>query len=83
MELKYTRQQVARGSRADAERFNVLYLLKSASKLRATYQIRLLLFRAVKSGEKLELHVPEHCVIWDDLDTLIRQYHSVIKVVRR
>lgn len=45
----------------DAEAFNKMYLIKNVSKLRATYQIRLLAFRAVDKGTKLILRVPVSC----------------------
>ncbi len=82
MEFKHTARHVARGSRADAERFNTLYVIKACSRLRATYQIRLQLFRAVTEGKKLVLSVKDHCKIEDDLRDLMKQYRNVIKVGR-
>lgn len=61
MKSKFTRHQVARSARPDAEAFNKMYLIKNVSKLRATYQIRLLAFRAADSGTKLILRVPVSC----------------------
>lgn len=61
MEAKYTRHQVPRGARADADSFNRMYLIKNVQNLRATYQIKLLAFKAVTSGTKLVLRVPENC----------------------
>ena len=43
---RYTRHQVPRGAKADAERDGALFLLKNVSSLRLTYQIRLLTFLA-------------------------------------
>jgi hypothetical protein len=61
MEFRNTSHQVARGSMPDAEAFNRMYLIKNVRKLRATYQIRLLTYRALERGTKLILRVPAHC----------------------
>ncbi len=54
MELRYTRQQTARGSRPDATVGDTWYLLKNVSQLRLTYQIRLLTFGAMQSRARLD-----------------------------
>ena len=59
MELRQRRHQVARGTRPDAESPTELLLSKPVSELRATYQIRLLTFRAVREGKKLGLFRPQ------------------------
>ena len=79
---RMTSFQVARGARADAEQFNRMYLIKNVSRLRATYQIRLLAFRAVTSGLKLVLRVPERCMIDPTLAELIRATNAIISVER-
>lgn len=56
-----TRHQVPRGARPDSEKLNHMYLFKNVSKLRATYQIRLLAFKAVDRKLKLVLRVPAAC----------------------
>jgi hypothetical protein len=61
MDRKYTRHQVLRSARADGERFNVMYLVKNVSTLRATYQIKLLAFKAVTKKMRLVPRVPAHC----------------------
>jgi hypothetical protein len=71
MDRRYTRHQVLRGAKPDAERFNVMYLLKNVPKLRATYQIRLLAFKAVSEKKKLILTVPAHCEFSPLLEELI------------
>ncbi len=58
MDYRYTRHQVARGTRADAEGFDKIHLIKKVSVLRATYQIKLLAFKACQSRKKLILRVP-------------------------
>ena len=55
----------------DAEAFNRMYLIKNVSRLRATYQIRLLAFRAVEKKMQLILRVPVACVFDDSLNGLI------------
>lgn len=73
MEYKYTSRQVARSALPDGERLNKMYLIKSVSSLRATYQIRLLTFKAVTEGKQLVICVPERCRFEDDLAKLIRE----------
>jgi len=71
MDAKYTRNQVLRSALPDAEKFNVMHLVKNVSKLRATYQIRLLAYRAVGNKMKLILKVPAHCEFSTSLQALI------------
>lgn len=73
METKTTQHQVPRGAMPDAEAFNRMYLIKHVSRLRATYQIRLLAFRAVDKGTQLVLRVPATCVFDESLNELIRK----------
>ncbi len=56
----------------DAESFNTMYLIKSVSRLRATYQIRLLAFRAVSNKMKLVIRVPSACVFDPSLLRLMK-----------
>ena len=83
MEFRMTKKQVARGTRADAETHNQLHVLKSASELRATYQIRLLLYRAQRENKKLILNVKQGCTFHDDLKALLRDYRHLFEIVRR
>jgi hypothetical protein len=61
-----------RGTRPDAETSEKIYLLKRVSTLRATYQVRLLLFHAAQQGKKLVLVVPPACQFDDALRELLR-----------
>uniref|UniRef100_UPI001F3F9385 hypothetical protein n=1 Tax=Frateuria defendens TaxID=2219559 RepID=UPI001F3F9385 len=70
---KFTRHQVARSAMPDAEVFNRMYLIKNVSKLRATYQIKLLAFRAVEKKMQLVLRVPGACVFDQSLNNLIKK----------
>jgi hypothetical protein len=79
MELKYTRHQVPRGSRPDAETIDKIYLIKNVTMLRATYQIRLLVFKAIKSHKKLMLKVPPSCLFHASLKGLIKMTGKTIK----
>ena len=72
MELKYTLHQISRGSRPDAETIDKIYLIKNVSMLRATYQIRLLAFKAVESHKKLVVKVPKSCQFHTSLKDLVR-----------
>jgi hypothetical protein len=49
-----------------------MYLLKNVPTLKATYQIRLLAFRAVSNKMKLVLKVPAHCQFSPSLEELIQ-----------
>lgn len=79
-DLRYTRHQVPRGTRADAERHNALYLFKNVSALRLTYQIRLLTFRAADIGCKLIIRVPAHCKLHPSLRDFQREHSDVVKI---
>jgi hypothetical protein len=82
MEMRLTKQQVGRGTQADGESFNKLALIKRVSELRATYQIRLLVYRAVKEEKKLIIDVPKECKLHDDLKQLLRDYPRSVEIVR-
>jgi hypothetical protein len=67
-----------RSTRADAAQLDRLYLIKNVKTLRATYQIRLLAYRAVKEGLKLVLKVPQVCEFDRSLLDLISKTGNVI-----
>lgn len=77
-----TKRHVARGARPDAEANNRMYLIKNVSELRPTYQIRLLLYRAVQEGTKLVLDVPKACQLSDGLKALVRENRRNLEVTR-
>lgn len=80
LKRRYTSWQVARGAMPDAEKFNRMYLIKNVSVLRATYQIRLLVFKAVESKTQLVIRVPTACVFHESLEALVNSYKkSVIR----
>lgn len=83
MKLRYTRHQVPRATRADGEAHDKLVLAKRVSTLRATYQIRLLAFRAVEERKKLVIIVPEHCVIHPTLRALVKELPKTIHIEKR
>ena len=76
--MTQTRYQVPRSTMADAEKFNRLYLIKNVNSLRATYQIRLLAYRAVTEGLKLVLNVPSGCEFQPSLLELIKKTGNAI-----
>jgi hypothetical protein len=82
MKYKLTSQQVARRSRPDAERGNEMYLLKNVTSLRATYQIRLLTYRAVEEQMRLVIRVPKACKIHESLRTLAEDNSRYLKIER-
>lgn len=82
MQFRTTRHQVARGALADLETSSRIYLLKNVSMLRATYQVRLLLYKAVQTGKKLVLRIPRACKLAPELAELRREHRSSILVER-
>jgi hypothetical protein len=78
MTTTQTKHQVPRSTKADAEKFNRLYLIKNVKTLRATYQIRLLAYRAVSEGLKLVLKVPRACEFHASLVDLITKTGTAI-----
>ncbi len=82
MDFRYTRHQVPRGSRADAETSNKLYLFKNVAKLRLTYQIRLLTYRAMDTGMPLIIKVPTHCDIHPSLGAYVKEFSKMMRVER-
>jgi len=78
MVVTQTKHQVPRRTRADAAQLNKLYLIKSVKALRATYQIRLLAYRAVTESLKLVLRVPRACEFDRSLLELIKKTGDTI-----
>ncbi|MCC5842769.1 MAG: hypothetical protein JJU05_00820 [Verrucomicrobia bacterium] len=81
-DFKQTKHQVARGAKPDAESYDKFYLIKNVSELRATYQIRLLVYRAGVEGKKLVLRIPKQTKIHSSLRALRREHGSLIKIER-
>lgn len=69
-----------RSTLPDAVDGDELILIKAASTLRATYQIRLLTYMAAKGGKVLVIDVPPTCVIHEDLQSLARRYAKHIRI---
>jgi hypothetical protein len=82
MEFRMTKRQAVRGSMPDGEANGKMFLIKKVSELRATYQVRLLLHRAVRQGTTLVLDVPNACKLSDDLTALVRDYPANLEVSR-
>lgn len=80
MEYRQTRHQVARGARPDAEVANKMFLFKRVSALHVTYQIRLLVHRAVQKQMKLVIEIPAGCKVHARLRELARQYPRNLKL---
>jgi hypothetical protein len=68
-----------RGSRADAETSDAIYLIKNVSRLHATYQVRLLAFAARERGKRLILVVPRSCAFAAGLEALVRSSGGTIR----
>ncbi len=82
MKQEYTRHQVPRGTRPDAEVGGKLYLLKKVPVLHATYQVRLLAYRAQQEGKLLVIRVPRVFEPGPSLRTLTGDHPGVIRVER-
>lgn len=67
-----------RGSRPDAETAEALHLIKRVTLLRATYQVRLLAFRAAEERKRLVLHVPPDCRFDPGLEQLASKQPGLI-----
>lgn len=80
MEVRYTKHQVARTTRPDAERNGVLYLIKACSALRLTYQIYLMTYIAISQDRKLVIDVPKRCQLSSALRDWQKKHSQVIRV---
>jgi len=77
---RYTKHQVPRGTRADAERNGAMFLIKNVSTMRLTYQIRLLTLRAVETRRKLLIDVPAICKVHPMLREFVRQHSKFVRI---
>lgn len=82
MRLQYTRHQVPRGSRPDAEVGDKLYLLKKVPVLHATYQVRLLAYRAQQEQRHLVIRAPRGFKLGPSLRALIAELPGIIRIER-
>lgn len=80
IEYRYTRHQVARGSRPDAVSGTKAYLLKNVSELRLTYQIRLLTLLAAERRSVLIVRIPKSARVSRDLRDFANEHSSVLKI---
>jgi hypothetical protein len=82
VKLRYTRHQLPRGSRPDAEVDGKLYLLKKVPVLHATYQVRLLAFRAAQERKQLVIRGPLALKAGPSLRNLMVELRGVIRLER-
>lgn len=82
MKFLTNRHQRLRGSRADAEVDDRIYLLKKVGRLRATYQVRLLAYRAQKERKILVIRVPSVFEAAPSLSALIQENPGLILIER-
>ncbi len=82
MDFRYTKNQVARGTRPDSETYDKFYLIKIVSEMRATYQVRLLTYFALQRKKQLIIEVPKHCKIHKSLREFQREFSNLIKIKR-
>jgi hypothetical protein len=77
---RYTKHQVARGTRADAERNGAFYLFKNCTLLRLTYQIRLLAYTAASRCGKLIIQIPRQCAIDPNLEEFQKEHSKIVRI---
>lgn len=82
VDFRYTSGQTARGSRPDAVSGTKVYLLKIASYLRLTYQIRLLTFLASEHGNKLVIRLPAQARMSPDLRAFVKKNARFVRIER-
>lgn len=82
IEYRYTHHQVARGARPDAVSGADWYLFKNVSKLRLTYQIRLLTFLATERGARVVIWIPKSALLSNDLRDFIKENSKVLAIKR-
>jgi hypothetical protein len=80
--FRYTKHQVARGARPDAETSSEIVLIKNVSLLRPTYQIKLLAFKAHETGKRLVLTIPKRCRIDPTLKELAETIPKAVRFTR-
>jgi hypothetical protein len=80
LKVRYARHQVVRGTRPDAEVGNNLYLLKKVSILHATYQVRMLAFRAQRERKQLIIRVPPNFQPGASLAALLADLKDTIRI---
>jgi hypothetical protein len=73
---------ITRSVRADAIDDGMLFLFKNATTLRLTYQIRLLVFQAMKMNSRLIIIIPNDCFISNSLDQFVKQYPMHVRIHR-
>ena len=82
MEFFYTKHQTPRGAKADAEIGNKVYLIKSASQLRLTYQIRMLTYMVRIRNKKLIIRLPKATKVHNSLKEFVRDMNGLVKIER-
>jgi len=80
MNYRYTKHQSARGAFPDGQKDKEIYLFKNVSTLRATYQVRLLVFMASEAGRKLVIDVPQHFKPHPSLSRLLNEFPKTIRI---
>lgn len=80
MEFSYTKHQMPRGARADAEVGDKVYLIKNVSQLRLTYQIKMLTYMAQTRNKMLIIRLAKSAKIHESLRDFVRNVNGLIKI---
>ena len=77
VEVRYTRHQVARGSRPDAITGDKCYLIKNVPQMRLTYQILLLADMVEHRGMTLIIRLPARASVSADMQAFVHSHRHV------
>lgn len=78
----YTKHQTPRGSMPDVENGAALYLLKNVSKMRLTYQVKLLVYMAHPKGKRLYIRLPSTAKVHHTLRDYVHERGGLVKIER-
>lgn len=81
--LDFSAVDILKAVRADAQKDGKIYLVKACSKLKATYQIRMLLFQAISEDKVFVLCLNPDCLLSNPLKELQRTYKSNFELLYR
>ncbi|WP_454703480.1 hypothetical protein [Achromobacter pestifer] len=82
MHFFYTAHQTPRGAKPDGQFGNKIYLIKNVSKMRLTYQIKVLSYMAESQGKILIIQLPKQAAVHKSLKDFVRELARFVKIER-
>ena len=82
MDFKYTSRQTARGSRPDGQFGSTYFLVKNVSRMRLTYQVKLLTLMAQEQRGVLVVQLPKGAKTSRDLRAFAKSHRGSVRVER-